>query len=71
AAADLCIWDCGDVFDAGVADPVEGLLWASPGRRPRDVMVAGRWVVRDGHLVSDDSRAAARELSALIDSRSG
>ena len=22
---DLCIWDCGDVFDAGVADPVEGL----------------------------------------------
>ena len=71
AAADLCIWDCDDVFDAGVADRIEGLLWASPGRRPRDVMVAGRWVVRDGHLVSDDSRAAAHELTALIDSRSG
>ena len=70
AAADLCIWDCGDVFDAGVADPVEGLLWAAPGRRPRDVMVAGRWVVRDGRLLTDDSRAAARSLTELIAARS-
>ncbi|MCJ0702565.1 hypothetical protein FRIG_15750, partial [Frigoribacterium faeni] len=42
AAADLCLWDVTGVADAGVADPVAGLLWAAPGRRPRDVYVAGR-----------------------------
>ncbi|WP_448002444.1 amidohydrolase family protein [Agromyces bauzanensis] len=34
AAADVCVWDVSGVADAGVADPVAGLLWASPGRRP-------------------------------------
>ncbi|WP_423917105.1 amidohydrolase family protein [Frigoribacterium sp. 2-23] len=54
AAADLCLWDVSGVADAGVADPVAGLLWASPGRRPRDVLVAGRSVVRDGRLTTGD-----------------
>lgn len=66
AAADLCVWDCGDVEDAGVADPVDGLLWASPGRRPRDVMVDGRWVVRDRRLVTQDSRALATSLRRIL-----
>ncbi|MEE3851822.1 amidohydrolase family protein [Gordonia sp. LSe1-13] len=62
AAADLCVWDCSDVHDAGVPDPLDGLLWAGPGRRPRDVMVGGRWVVRDGELLTADSRALAADL---------
>lgn len=66
AAADLCVWDCADVFDAGAADPLDGLLWAAPGRRPRDVMVNGRWVVRDGALLTADSRELAAELSGLL-----
>jgi cytosine/adenosine deaminase-related metal-dependent hydrolase len=66
AAADLCVWDCADVFDAGVPDVLEGLLWAAPGRRPRDVMVGGRWVVRDGALLTADSRQLAAELSAIL-----
>ena len=69
AAADLCVWDCGDVSDAGVGDPIDGLLWASPGRKPRDVMIAGRWVVRDYHLVSQDSRAIAWRLRTLVEQR--
>ena len=69
AAADLCVWDVSDVHDAGVADPVAGLLWASPGRRPRDVMVAGRWVVRDGRLVTADSREVAARLRAALAAR--
>jgi 8-oxoguanine deaminase len=63
AAGDLCVWDVSGVADAGVADPVAGLLWASPGRRPRHVVVAGRVVVRDYELVNADERelvAAAR-----------
>lgn len=64
AAADLNVYDLGGVADAGVADPVAGLLWASPGRRPRDVAVAGRVVVRDGALTTAEERALADDLRA-------
>ncbi|GAA3658184.1 amidohydrolase family protein [Microbacterium marinilacus] len=67
AAADLCVWDVSGVADAGVADPVAGLLWAAPGRRPRHVVVAGRFVVQDYRLVSGDEGeivAALRERVA-------
>jgi 8-oxoguanine deaminase len=67
AAADLCLWDVSGVADAGVADPVAGLLWASPGRRPRDVLVAGRPVVRDGRLLGADEH----ELVAALGERVG
>ncbi|MEY2848597.1 MAG: hypothetical protein RI885_1262 [Actinomycetota bacterium] len=67
AAADLCVWDVGGVTDAGVADPVAGLLWASPGRRPRHVVVAGEFVVRNYRLVNADEQ----ELVARIRERVG
>ncbi|GAA1841133.1 amidohydrolase family protein [Microlunatus capsulatus] len=66
AAADLCVWDVSGVADAGVADPVDGLLWAAPGRRPRHVVVGGRVVVRDGRLVSADERAVVADLRARV-----
>lgn len=69
SAADLCVWDVSGVPDAGVADPVAGLLWANPGRRPRHVVVAGRVVVRDYALVAADERAIAADLAALLTSR--
>lgn len=54
SAGDVCLWDVSGVADAGVADAVAGLLWASPGRRPRTVLVGGRIVVDDGRLASAD-----------------
>ncbi|WP_338403823.1 amidohydrolase family protein [Cellulosimicrobium arenosum] len=66
SAGDLCVWDVSGVADAGVADPVAGLLWASPGRRPRHVVVGGRVVVRDGRLVTADERGLARVLSRRL-----
>lgn len=54
SVGDLCLWDVSGVADAGVADPVAGLLWAAPGRRPRTVVVGGRVVVDEGRLVSAD-----------------
>lgn len=66
SAADLCVWDVSGVADAGVADPIAGLLWASPGRRPRDVMVAGRWVVRGGELITGDEHDIARRLDRRV-----
>ncbi|MHB1171448.1 MAG: amidohydrolase family protein [Lacisediminihabitans sp.] len=66
AAADLCVWDVSGVADAGVADPVAGLLWASPGRRPRHVVVSGRVVVRDYRLVNADEHELVETLSKRL-----
>ena len=61
SAADLCVWDVSGVADAGVADPIAGLLWANPGRRPKHVVVNGRVVVRDYALVrADEAELVAR-----------
>jgi cytosine/adenosine deaminase-related metal-dependent hydrolase len=69
AAADLCCWDVTGVADAGVNDPLAGLVWAGPGRRPRHVVVNGRVVVRDGELVADDQRAVADRLRRVLAGR--
>jgi len=69
SAGDLACWDVTGVADAGVADPLAGLLWAAPGRRPRHVVVGGRVVVRDGHLVDRDEHDVAAALKALLTGR--
>lgn len=69
AAADVAVWDVSGVADAGVADPVAGLLWASPGRRPRDVFVAGRRVVEGGRLTTADEHEVADGLRRLLATR--
>lgn len=66
SAGDLCVWDVSGVADAGVDDVVAGLLWASPGRRPRHVVVGGRVVVRDGRLVAADERQVAARLAERL-----
>jgi cytosine/adenosine deaminase-related metal-dependent hydrolase len=71
SAADLCCYDIPGPADAGVADPVAGLLWAAPGRRPRHVVVAGRVVVRDWRLLTADARRLATGLDSLIRARRG
>ncbi|WP_295839966.1 amidohydrolase family protein [uncultured Microbacterium sp.] len=61
SAGDVCLWDVSGVADAGVADPIAGLLWAAPGRRARTVLVGGRVVVEDGRLVTaDEAEVVAR-----------
>ena len=67
--ADLVCWDVSGVADAGVADPLAGLLWASPGRRAKHVVVAGRVVVRDGELVGRPQHEVARDLTSLLATR--
>ncbi|MDZ8170962.1 amidohydrolase family protein [Microbacterium xanthum] len=66
ARADVCVWDVSGVADAGVADPIAGLLWACPGRRPRDVFVGGAAVVRDGRLVTADEATLVHDLMTRI-----
>ena len=69
AAADLCCYDVSGPEDAGVGDPLDGLLWANPGRRPRHVVVAGKVVVRDGQLETADAHALSSRLRRLIAAR--
>jgi cytosine/adenosine deaminase-related metal-dependent hydrolase len=66
SAADVCIWDVSGVADAGVADPIAGLLWAAPGRRPKHVIVAGRVVVRDYELVTADEKELVANLNERL-----
>ncbi len=69
AAADLCCFDVTGVADAGVGDPLAGLLWADPGRRPRHVVVAGKVVVRDGELQTAEAPVLAERLRAMVGER--
>lgn len=66
SAGDLCVWDLSGVSDAGVADPLAGLLWASPGRRPKHVVVGGRVVVRDYALLNGDEHEIAARLRERV-----
>jgi cytosine/adenosine deaminase-related metal-dependent hydrolase len=69
SAADLCVWDVSGVADAGVADPIAGLLWAHPGRRPKHVVVNGQVVVRDYTLVAADERELVANLNERLRAR--
>lgn len=51
--ADLAIWDMGGVETAGSWDPVAALVLCGP-TRVRHLIVEGRQVVRDGHMVTLD-----------------
>jgi len=68
-AADLVCWDVTGVADAGVADPLAGLLWAAPGRRPRHVVVGGRVVVRDGELTTRPEPDIVAAMHTLLRAR--
>ena len=50
--ADIAVWDMTGIEAAGSWDPV-ALLLAGP-MRVRDLMVEGRWVVRDGQITTLD-----------------
>ena len=67
SAADLCVWDVSGVADAGVADPVAGLLWGNPGRRPKHVVVNGQVVVRDYALANADERDLVERLRQRVE----
>ena len=71
AAADLCCYDFGGPDNAGVADTLAGLLWASPGRKPRHVVVAGEVVVRDWQLVNQDAEHLVAALKHELQTRLG
>ncbi len=66
--ADLVVHDRrGPQFVPRSTDPVLQLMWASDGRSVRDVMIAGRDVVRDGRCVTVDLDALRDEAARRRD----
>lgn len=70
AAADFAMFRADDVALAGAVehDPLAALLLCDAPRADR-VFVAGREVVRDGHLTSADERKLAEELNGVVRAR--
>ena len=62
--ADLAIWDVSGIESAGSWDPAAMLL-AGP-VKPRDVLVNGRQVVRDGRLTKLDQSVLANRQNAAL-----
>src|SRR6185437_6305155 len=61
--ADIAIFRVDDLSHAGMADHLAGLALAPPARAEA-VVVNGRVVVRDGHLMTADEDAIGREIAA-------
>ena len=61
--ADVAFFRIDDLAHAGIEDPVAGLALAPPARAEA-VVVNGKVVVRDGHLLTGDETVIARDLAA-------
>ena len=66
-AADIALFRKDDISLAGAAaqDPLGALILCHAPRADR-VLVAGRTVIQDGHLVTADERKLARDLNQLV-----
>jgi 5-methylthioadenosine/S-adenosylhomocysteine deaminase len=73
-AADIVVHDARSISWTPPGDPVLNLVWGSDGRSVRDVLVAGRVVVRNGRCCTvdeDELRTEARRARARLLGRSG
>lgn len=66
--ADLVVHDTlAPQFTPRGTDPIRQLIWASDGRSVRDVLIAGRPVVRDGRCITVDVEALRTEANLRRD----
>jgi formimidoylglutamate deiminase len=73
ARADLLVVDTGDASLLGIPDDrcLDALVYSSPGRPWRDVMVGGRWVVRDHRHAQASAIASAFKATMTDLTRAG
>ncbi len=70
AAADLALFTLDEMRFSGAGDPLAALVLCGAHRADR-VMVAGRWVVEDGHVVGLDEQALMRRHNAAAAALAG
>ena len=66
ARADIAAWDMRGVDRVGVHDPRAGLLLTGLGSHATLVLVGGRVLVEDGHLIALDPHQVAARARALL-----
>ena len=72
--ADIVVVDCSGPFMTPVHNPVSALVYSALGSEVSDVMVDGRFVIRDGAVVSVDEgavRTAAQSHADALAKRAG
>jgi 5-methylthioadenosine/S-adenosylhomocysteine deaminase len=60
--ADLLFWDLGSLFMVPLRDPIKNLVYSATADDLADVMIDGRFVVRDGQVLTGDERAVSERL---------
>ncbi len=63
--ADFALWDMTGLAAAGAWDPVAALILTGP-HQVRDLIVEGKVVVKEGHLLGIDVRHLSRETTRLV-----
>ena len=66
SAADIVVWNLDHLDVKPVHDPIQALFLMPPGRRARDVFVAGRQVVRDSRVLDVDEEALGADLQTIF-----
>lgn len=60
--ADMLCWDLGSLFMVPLRDPVKNLVYSAEAEDLADVMIDGRWVVKDREVLTGDERAVSARL---------
>lgn len=62
AKADLLFWDATSMFMVPLRDPIKNIVFNAEAEDLREVMIDGRWVVRENRPLHVDERAANKAL---------
>lgn len=62
AKADILFWDAESMFMAPMRDPIRNIVYNAQPEDLREVMIDGRWVLRDGAPLNVDQREVSKAL---------
>lgn len=62
AKADLLFWDAATMLMVPLRDPIRNIVYNAQTEDLREVMIDGKWVVRDGEVLNVDEREVNRKL---------
>ncbi len=65
--ADLAVVDFGNAFMAPIHNPVSAIVYSGLGHEVSDVMIDGRFVLRDGVVLTQDEHALRRRAQLCAD----
>jgi 5-methylthioadenosine/S-adenosylhomocysteine deaminase len=67
AKADLLFWDGRSLFMTPLRDPIKNIVFSAQAEDLRDVMIDGKWVMRDAQPIGMDLEPLLEELQAAAE----